>query len=418
MCVVVNGSPINSPSARTFLQKVSPKKLFFTGLLERGLHGDDLRIGINALYLLPGKVGGSETYVRNLVKWLLRVAPSNEYVVFINRESAGVFESLAPGAKIVECPVNATNRALRILWEQAVLPFQAARHRLDILLSAGMTAPFFSPVPSVVVIYDLQHINQPENFNRWYLFFLRSIIYLSARRSDGVITLSGRSKEDIERHYKIRPGEIGVTYMASDSSAFYKRSAEDVAAVRKKYGLPDSFILYIASSLPHKNYIRLLTAFKTVRETLKETKLVLIGARDYGHDAIEAKIKELGLGDGVVFLGWLPFEDIPPIYSASRLFVFPSLHEGFGIPVAEAFACGVPVVCSRIEPLVEVAGGAALLVDPLSAEEMAAGMLKAMTDPALRKRLVRDGLKRAAEFSWEKTARETLTIMSRYVKRG
>ncbi len=375
-----------------------------------------MRIGINALYLLPGKVGGSETYVRNLVKWLLRAAPSNEYVVFINRESAGVFEGLAPGAKIVECPINATNRALRILWEQIALPFQAARHGLDILLSAGMTAPFFSPVPSVVVIYDLQHINQPENFNRWYLFFLKSIIYLSAKRSAGVITLSRKSKEDIERYYNIRPGNIGVTYMASDSEAFYKRSAAEVASVRKKYALPESFILYIASSLPHKNYIRLLTAFKSVRGTLRGTKLVLTGARDYGHDAIAAKISELGLTDDVILLGWLPFEDIPLIYSASELFVFPSLHEGFGIPVVEAFACGVPVVCSNIEPLVEVAGGAAYLVDPLSQDDMARGMLKVIMDGPLRERLVRDGLKRAGEFSWEKTACATLSIMSGYLK--
>lgn len=375
-----------------------------------------MRIGINALYLLPGKVGGSETYVRNLVKWLPRAAPSNEYVVFINRESAGVFESLAPGAKIVECPVNATNRAFRILWEQIALPFQAAKHRIDILLSAGMTAPFFSPVPSVVVIYDLQHINQPENFNRWYLLFLKSIIYLSAKRSAGVITLSRKSKEDIERYYNIRPGNIGVTYMASDSEAFYKRGAAEVASVRKKYGLPESFILYIASSLPHKNYIRLLAAFKSVRGTLRGTKLVLIGARDYGHDAIAAKISELGLTDDVIFLGWLPFEDIPLIYSASELFVFPSLHEGFGIPVVEAFACGVPVVCSKIEPLAEVAGGAAYLVDPLSPDDMAGGMLKVIMDGPLRERLIRDGLKRAAHFSWEKTASATLSIMSGYLK--
>jgi len=377
-----------------------------------------LRIGINALYLLPGKVGGSETYVRNLVKWLLKVAPSNDYVVFINRESSGVFESLAPGALVVECPVNATNRAARILWEQIALPFQAAKHRLDILLSAGMTAPFFSPVPSVVVIYDLQHINQPENFSRGYLFFLKTIIYLSARRSDGVITLSRKSKEDIERHYGISPGNIAVTHMASESTAFYGRDAAEVDAIRFKYGLPESFILYIASSLPHKNYQRLLAAFKTVRDAHRGTKLVLIGARDYGHDAIAAKITELGLADDVIFLGWLPFEDIPPIYSASKVFVFPSLHEGFGIPVVEAFACGVPVVCSNIEPLIEVAGGAALLVDPLSQEDLAQGMLKALTDASLRQRLIRDGLARAAVFSWANTAKETLSFLSGYIRGG
>ena len=129
---------------------------------------------------------------------------------------------------------------------------------------------------------------------------------------------------------------------------------QELDAVRKKYSLPASFALYIASSLPHKNYERLLQAFKIVKASHKDLKLVLIGARDYGHDVIKKKIEELGLEGEVVFLGWLPFEDIPVIYSAADLFVFPSLHEGFGIPVLEAMACGVPVVCSDIEPLDEV----------------------------------------------------------------
>ncbi|MBI5586993.1 MAG: glycosyltransferase family 4 protein [Deltaproteobacteria bacterium] len=375
-----------------------------------------MRIGINALYLLPGKVGGSEIYVRNLVKWLSRVDSANEYFIFVNRESAGVFESLAPGAKIVECPIRAASRPLRILWEQIALPFQAGRRKLDILLSAGMTSPFFCTVPSIVVIYDLQHINQPENFNRWYLFFLKAVIYLSAKTSKGVITLSEKSKEDIVRLYNISPERVGVTYMASDSEAFFKRGAAEVASIRKKYGLPERFILYIASSLPHKNYRRLLSAFKSVKGTNSGIKLVLIGARDYGRDAIIGTIEELGLTEDVKFLGWLPFEDIPLIYSAAELFVFPSLHEGFGIPVVEAFACGVPVVCSGIEPLKEVAAGAACLVDPLSVEEMAEGIGKVLTERPLRERLVRDGLKRAAEFSWEKTARETLSIMGEFLK--
>ena len=141
-------------------------------------------------------------------------------------------------------------------------------------------------------------------------------------------------------------------------------------------------------------------------------KLVLIGARSSGFDIIKKKIEELGLIDEVVFLGWLPFEDIPAIYSAADLFVFPSLHEGFGIPVLEAMACGVPVVCSGIEPLDEVAGDAARLVDPLSVESLAEGMSEVLGDRALREALVEKGLERASSFSWEKTAKDTLRAIS------
>lgn len=371
-----------------------------------------MRIGINALYLLPGKVGGSEIYVRNLVKWLPRAGRGNEFVVYANRESAGVFEEVPGVVKVVSCSVSASNRPARILYEQTVLPVIAARHKLDALISAGMTGPFVSTVPSFTMIYDLQHVNQPQNFGKLYLVFLKSIIYMSAKRADAVLTLSGKSKRDILKHYNIGADRVDVTYLASDKASFSKKGADEIARVRKKYKLPASFVLYIASSLPHKNYERLLEAFKMVKERNKEMKLVLIGARDYGHGVIKNKIDELGLAEDVVFLGWLPFEDIPVIYSAADLFVFPSLHEGFGIPVLEAMACGVPVVCSKIEPLDEVAGDAARFVDPLSAGSIAEGMLDVLGGRDLRERLVRDGLRRAAQFSWEKTAKETLKAIS------
>ncbi len=123
-----------------------------------------MRIGINALYLLPGKVGGTEIYIRSLAGWLSKVDKDNEYVVFINRESKGVFENIAPNMKIILCPIKAANRPVRILWEQIVLPVQARLHNIDVLLSAGTTSPFICPVKSVLVIHDLQHVNQPWNF--------------------------------------------------------------------------------------------------------------------------------------------------------------------------------------------------------------------------------------------------------------
>lgn len=181
-----------------------------------------MRIGVNALYLLPGKVGGSEIYVRNLVKWLPRAGRGNEFVVYANRESEGVFEEVPGVVKVVRCSVSASNRPARILYEQTVLPVIAAKDRLDALISAGMTAPFVSSVPSFTMIYDLQHVNQPQNFGRLYLSFLRSIIYMSAKRSDALLTLSEKSKRDILKHYNIRPDRVDVTYLASDKASFFE----------------------------------------------------------------------------------------------------------------------------------------------------------------------------------------------------
>ena len=369
-------------------------------------------IGINALYLLPGKVGGSETYLRNLAKGLAAIDRKNEYVVFINRESDGSIEVPAPNFRIVLCPFCAANRPLRILWEQGVLPRYVKRHNIDILLSAGMTAPVVCPRPSVVMLFDLQHINQPGNFPWYYLPFLKSIIYASAKSADGVLTISHQVKNDIVRSYHLPPDRIEVTHLAVNHAIFSLHGTPDMVTVKSRYGLPDRFILYAASSLPHKNHERLLHAFRSVREQVPEMKLVLIGARDKGETALIRHIRALGLEQAVLLLGWLPFEDVPSIYRASEAFVFPTLHEGFGLPIIEAMACGVPVVCSNREPLLEVAGDAALFVDPLSPAEIAKAVISVVTDMPIRQHLISKGLVRSSAFTWEATAKKTLAFLT------
>jgi glycosyltransferase involved in cell wall biosynthesis len=370
-----------------------------------------VRIAINALYLLPGKVGGSETYIRNLVKSLSKLDSYNTYVLFINKESIGIFQESAPRLTIVPCPIRAQNRPIRILWEQFILPFQVRRHKIDVLLSAGMTSPFFCPVPSILVIFDLQHVNQPQNFSRLYLFFLKTIIYLSAKTSDGIITISEHVKKDIIQYYKIGAGKITVAHLAVNHELFFPKSSDNLSSIRTKYNLPERYLLYTAALLPHKNHDRLLKAFKEIKEEMPGWKLVLTGAWDKGHDTLVSIISALGLQKDVIMLGWLPFEDIPLIYRGAEIFAFPSLHEGFGLPILEAMASGVPVVCSRIEPLVEIAEDAALLVDSYDQADIARGILSVFRDKALRMKLIEAGILRAKTFTWERTAIKTLAFL-------
>ncbi len=377
-----------------------------------------MRIGINALFLLPGKVGGSEIYIRNLVKHLAGIGSGNTYLVFVNRESAGVFDDAGPGVEIVPCPIRASSRPVRILWEQIVLPFQVLRHKIDILFSAGMTAPLVCPVPSVLAIFDLLHVLQPQNFPPAYLLFLKILICLSAKSADGIVTISRKVRDDILKFYRVPSLKIAVTYLAVDRNAFFPREVKEVEAVRKKYGLPERFILYAAASLPHKNHARLFEALRILKERGYRTGLVLTGARDKGHDAIAEMIEKTGLQTDVVFTGWLPFEDIAPIYCASDALVFPSLNEGFGMPVIEAMACGVPVVCSNIEPLPEVAGDAAYFFDPHDPVSIAGGISTVISNRDLRRDLIEKGFRRAAEFTWESTALETLEFIMCFGKGG
>jgi glycosyltransferase involved in cell wall biosynthesis len=370
-----------------------------------------VRIGINALYLLPGKVGGSETYIRSLVQHLLEIDRENTYCIFINRESIGIFPESDPRVKIVLCPIKATNRPLRILWEQFILPFQVWRHKVDVLLSAGMTSPFFCPAPSVLVIYDLQHVNQPQNFQPLYRFFLKTIIYLSAKTADRIITISEHVKLDIILHYKIRRHNIMVGYLAVDQDQFFPIGSEDIEDIRTKYELPEHYILYAAALLPHKNHERLLQAFKEIHENMAGMTLVLTGAWETGYDKTMRMISSSGLQNKVIMLGWLPFGDIPAIYRGAQLFVYPTLHEGFGLPILEAMASGVPVVCSEIEPLIEVAGDAALFVDPYDHQDIARGISLALHERDVRAKLIQKGLHRVRNFTWEKTAKDTLEFL-------
>jgi glycosyltransferase involved in cell wall biosynthesis len=370
-----------------------------------------VRIGINALYLLPGKVGGSETYIRSLVRSLLEIDRDNTYVIFINKESKGIFLQTDPRVKIILCPIEATNRPIRILWEQFILPFQVRRHKVDVLLSAGMTSPFFCPVTSILVIYDLQHINQPRNFPRLYLFFLKTIIYLSAITSDGIITISAHVKRDTIKHYAIQPEKIMVGYLAVDQDLFFPIGSEDIGSLRTRYELPEHYILYAAALLPHKNHERLLHAFKAIHDNMPGVSLVLTGAWETGYDKIMRMISELGLQNSVIMLGWLPFDDIPAVYRGAQLFIYPTLHEGFGLPILEAMASGVPVVCSKIEPLIEVAGDAALFVDPYDHRDIAKGLSLALHDGEIRTKLIQKGLHRARNFTWEATAQSTLLFL-------
>lgn len=373
-----------------------------------------MRIGVNTLYLLPGRVGGSETYIANIIKWLVSLDKDNEYIVFINNECKGYFENISPNIKTVQCNVNASSRVKRVIWEQILLPFQIKKQKIDLLFSGGFTAPFLSPVKSVLMIFDMQHINQPENFSPVFLFFLKTIIFVSVKSSDHILTLSNNSKEDIVKHYELLPDCVTPTYLASDRDVFYKRGDDEVVMVLKKYGIKKPYIHYAAAILPHKNHISLLNAFKNIKEKFPDLKLVLTGARDYSDNNITKHIASLGLDSDVVLLGWLSFDEVASIYSGAELFVFPSTHEGFGMPVLEAMCTDTPVISSNIEPLKEIVGDGALLFDPHNEDSIKEAMLSVLENNELRKTLVTKGALRAKHFTWEHAAEKTIEIFNTF----
>jgi glycosyltransferase involved in cell wall biosynthesis len=362
-----------------------------------------MRVGVNALYLIPGRVGGTEIYLRALLTALGEIDSENEYIVFTNRETGG--DLVPQRANFLQAPqrVRAAIRPARIAWEQVVLPVEAARRRLNVLLNPGFTAPLLCGVPQVTVFHDLQHLRHPENF-RWFdLPFWKVLLYWSAQVSRLVVADSAATAEDLRRFYRLPAGKIVTAPLGVDPVFF------EIGKRRR----PEPFLLAVSTLHPHKNLDGLLRAFAEFRRKRPEFKLVVCGLHGFFTEELQGLRASLGLEEWVEFPGWIAREQVHELYARAWGFVYPSRFEGFGLPVLEAMAAGVPAACSRIEPIIGIAGGAALHFDPESTAEMAGALERITGDTSLRERLAEAGPRRACEFSWRKTAELTLEALRR-----
>jgi len=378
-----------------------------------------MRIGINILFLIPGKVGGSEIYLRNLLENLTMIDRENEYILFTNMENSGTFKISQDNFKEVLCPVRASFRPARVLWEQFILPFQIKKYRIEVLHSPGYTAPLLASCCSIVTIHDMNYFYYPEDFSKLTTFFLKLLVPLAARRSRKIITVSRNSKKDIVQILKIPESKICVIYEAGSSHLSVPIVIENKVRekLKERCGIDKKFILTVSVSHPHKNLHRLVEAYDILCKRYQiACQLLIVGIKGRAQSGLMNLVKELSLEKRVIFTGWVSNEDLLLLYSEAELFVFPSLFEGFGIPVLEAMAQGTPIVSSNAASLPEVVGDGALLVDPCNIDEIAEAMHRVLTDETLRVALIKRGFKRVSRFSWEKTARETLAVYKRVYK--
>lgn len=277
--------------------------------------------------------------------------------------------------------------------------------------------PYFGRLRSVTTLYDAISLVYPQlvpSASRRLL--IRLLTDLAVRASSAFVTISQASARDIERHWPATRGRITVTPLAADA-IFTPQPPERCAAVRAKYDLPEHFTLYLASNKPHKNLVRLIDAWAVLTSQLhskiqnpESEILVIAGHRDPRYPEAQDRAQALGIADRVRFIGEVSNADMPALYSACTLFVFPSLYEGFGLTPLEAMACGAPVVCSNTSSLPEVAGDAALLFDPTDIQAIAETCARVLTNPSLQHQLRESGLRQAARFTWAETARRTLEV--------
>jgi glycosyltransferase involved in cell wall biosynthesis len=365
-----------------------------------------MRIGID-LSIAATQRAGVANYAFNLVKALIGIDQVNQYYIYSHTPIA----DLEVGQKNNVQLIYPKHKINRHLWFQLVLPFSLAKNKIDLFFGPNFMFPLFSRVRSAIVIHDLSFMLYPETqsfFNKLY----RKLLPYCARRAARIITDCSAIKAEVVKCFRVVPEKIIPIY-AGVGREF--RTIEDTSCltrIRQKYHLPEKFVLYVGTLEPRKNIIRLLEAFALVKKVFLDLKLVLVGKKGWLYQEIFNKIRKLGLENEIIIAGHVLWEDLPAIYNLALVFTFPSLYEGFGLPVLEAMACGVPVVTSNCSSLPEVAGEAALLVDPKSATQIADAIKRFLSDAGLREQMIKKGRARVVAFTWEKCAQKVLGVLS------
>jgi glycosyltransferase involved in cell wall biosynthesis len=364
-------------------------------------------IGIDASRTVVARRTGTERYALEITRALVDVAPDDRFILYFNRPPP---DGLLPRNARVRWRVIPAPR----LWTVGRLSLEMLHHPPDVLFVPAHSLPLCPPPASVATIHDLGYLYFPgeHGSKRWLRHLANG---WSARRASHVIAVSAATRDDLVRHYKIGAERISVVHHGVDPS-FRPAASTRVAAVRERYGLECPYFLFVGTLQPRKNYGRLLAAFgKFVDDDSAKHRLALVGATGWQSDRLDRVLGTLGrrARDRVRRLGFVPDSDLPPLLTGAAGLVFPSLHEGFGLPALEAMACGAPVVASNTSSFPEVVGEAGLLVDPLSVTAITQGLARLATDAVLRGELRHRGLARAASFTWERAGHQTLDVLRR-----
>lgn len=368
-----------------------------------------MRIAINTLPLLDGKAG-AERYTKNLITQIAKYDTENEYFLLLSGLNKPYYEVEDKQFHNIVFNLNPRIKTARILREQLYLPRVLKHLSVDLLFSPCNIGPKLTAVPLVITLFDLHWLFFPELFNPLKLFYLKRALKWSVHKAQAVITISQNSKNDILRIYKIPQEKVKVTYVGLDP--IFKREGADknFAFLKNKYGIIDKYFLYVGQFHKRKNLMGLLKAFLDLKtERRIDHQLVLVGGDGDGSSEVKEFLNKMDLKD-VLVTGCIPDQEVSQLYNSAECLIYPSFYEGFGMPVIEAMACGCPVVTSRTSSLPEVAGDAAILVDPYRVEDIVRGILDVINKPELRQQMIRKGFKQAQKFSWEKTARETVMV--------
>ena len=372
-------------------------------------------IGIDASRTTTARRTGTENYALSVTRELLALGhdlADHRFRLYFNDPPPPDLLQGQAERRVIPFPRLWTH--VRLSWEMATRP-------PDLLFIPAHVLPLIHPPKSVVTVHDLGYLYHPDAHTPFQNAYLRWSTRYNARTAVRVLADSQATRDDLVRHYEIPAGKIVVVYPGRDETLRPVVDPVALSAVRARYGLTGSYLLHVGTLQPRKNLIRLLRAFASLLASGAEPaaplpeglQLVITGKRGWMVDDLLAEIQKLGLAahSRVVLTGYVPDADLPALLTGALAFCFPSLYEGFGFPVIEAMACGTPVVCSNVSSLPEVAGDAALLVDPLDVTALTAALARVTTDPGLRRELTERGFRQASRFSWRQSAHQVLKVL-------
>jgi glycosyltransferase involved in cell wall biosynthesis len=347
---------------------------------------------------------GIGIYTRNLVDQLLRIDPRNEYVLyyrdpeFLGRygDRPNVRERLLPSRS-------------KAVWDQVRVPRAASEDRVDVLFHTKFTVPFLTRIPSVMALHGASWYTNPEVYKRLDLAYVRTVMPLYCRKASAIMSNSDCTTRDFIHYLGLPPDKLHTANLAADDRFRPISDRAVLDGVRKRYTLPDRFILAVIKYDPRKNFANLIAAFENLHHTT-DCKLVVVG-RNCERYRDEQRLAERGLANDVLFVGWIEQDELPAIYNLADFLFFPSIIEEFGIPVCEALACGLPMVVSKVGAPPDLAGEAGIFVDPYEVKGMTQAITRLWNEPELRRAKATLALERSRLFSWQKCAETTLAVL-------
>ena len=366
------------------------------------MHSTQQLIGIDA-HMVGTRETGNETYVVKLASALASLG-EYEYLLYTphpERLPAQLREK--PGLRVRRFPNVPSLARIPVLY-----PRIARQDGLSLLHMTYIASPS-APCPVVLTVHDVSYRVYPHFFSPRARILLGLLVGPSISRAARVITISEQTKRDLVRFYRVSPRRITVTPLAAGPE-YKPQPPSEVSRVVERYGIKGRYVLAVGNVQPRKNLTRLIEAFGSVSSEVADVEIVVAGRSTWRGSEVETAVAQLGLREKARFVGYVPDEDLPALYTGAAVFCYPSLYEGFGLPPLEAMQCGAPTVVSNVASLPEVVGDAALLVDPYSVRDIAAALRRLLTDEAVWREYRERGLARASLFSWEQTARLTREV--------